>query len=194
MLDKVLFPTQLIVTKELDRKAHMWLSSLSNHLEKQEVREPLERVEGLTQEIEKQLADAVLEVSIRANQQVVEELRGDEGMCQALLEIMEPEINRIVEKATEKSRREVEQSKKEVEKSRREVEGIRKEAKNEAERLRKEAKKETERLRREAKDEAVQTAKKMLKSGKFSVEETRECVPRLSVEEIEAIAKELGQI
>ena len=141
---------------------------------------------GLTQEVEKQLADAVLEASIRANQQVVEELRGDEGMCQALLEIMEPEINRIVEEATERSRREVEQSKKEVEKSRQEAE----QSKKEVEKSRQEA----ERLRREAKNEAVQTAKKMLESGKFSVEETRECVPRLSVEEIRAIAKELGQI
>ncbi len=54
--------------------------------------------------------------------------------------------------------------------------------------------KEVEGLRREVKKEAIQTAKKVLKSGKFSVEETRECVPRLSVEEIRAIAKELGQI
>ena len=51
MLDEVLFPTQLIVTKELDREAHMWLRSLSNNLEKQEVRKLLERVEGLTQEV-----------------------------------------------------------------------------------------------------------------------------------------------
>ena len=103
VLDEVLFPTQLIVTKELDREAHMWLRSLSNNLEKQEVRKLLERVEGLTQEVEKQLADAVLEVSIRANQQAVEELRGDEGMCQALLEIMEPEINKIAEEAAKEA-------------------------------------------------------------------------------------------
>lgn len=76
-------------------------------------------------------------------------------MCQALLEIMEPEINRIVEEATKQSRL------------------------------------EAERLRKEAEKEAVQTAKKMLESGKFSVEETQECVPRLSIKEIEAIAKEL---
>lgn len=38
-----------------------------------------------------------MEVSIRANRKVVEELRGDGTMCQALLEIMEPEINKIRE-------------------------------------------------------------------------------------------------
>ncbi len=39
---------------------------------------------------------------IRANRRAVEELRGDEGMCEALLEIMEPEINQMVKEATEK--------------------------------------------------------------------------------------------
>ena len=44
---------------------------------------------------DRELADSVLQVSVSANKQVVEELRGDENMCQALLEIMEPEINKI---------------------------------------------------------------------------------------------------
>ena len=39
-----------------------------------------------------ELADSVLEVSIGANKQVMEELIGDESMCQALMEIMEPVI------------------------------------------------------------------------------------------------------
>ena len=42
----------------------------------------------------------MLQVSIGANKQVVEELRGDENMCQALLEIMEPEINKIKAEVT----------------------------------------------------------------------------------------------
>lgn len=142
VLDGVLFPTQLIVTKELDREAHMWLRSLSNNLEKQEVRKLLERVEGLTQEVEKQLADAVLEVSIRANQQAVEELRGDEGMCQALLEIMEPEINKIAEEA--------------------------------------------------AKEAAKETAIRMVKAGKLSVDEIKEFFPKLSAEQIKQIGKEFN--
>ena len=50
----------------------------------------------------------MLEVSIRANKEIVNELKGDESMCQALLEIMEPEINKIVEEATEKVRKETE--------------------------------------------------------------------------------------
>ncbi len=50
---------------------------------------------------DRELADSVLQVSVSANRQVVDELRGDENMCQALLEIMEPEINKIKENVKE---------------------------------------------------------------------------------------------
>lgn len=95
--DAVLFPTQIIVAKELDRKNHTWLKALSNKMDKQDMRELLEKIESMKQKFDRELADSVLEVSVRANRQVVEELRGDENMCQALLEIMEPEINKITE-------------------------------------------------------------------------------------------------
>ena len=49
----------------------------------------------ITQKFDRELADSVLEVSIRANRQIVDELRGGNGMCKALLEIMEPEIEKI---------------------------------------------------------------------------------------------------
>ena len=97
ILDAVLFPTQIIVGRELNQKNHTWIKALSNKVQKQEMRELLERVYSLTEKFDKELADSVLEVSIRANKQIVGELRGDDSMCQALLEIMEPEINEIVE-------------------------------------------------------------------------------------------------
>lgn len=112
ILDTVLFPTQIIVGKELNRKSHTWLSALSDKMQKQEMKELLERIGNLIQKFDKELADSVLEVSVRANKQVIEELRGDESMCQALLEIMEPEINKMVEVETKK-RMEVEAEKNE---------------------------------------------------------------------------------
>ena len=101
ILDTVLFPTQIIVGKELNWKSHTWLSALSDKVQKQEMKELLERIGSLTQKFDRELADSVLEVSVRANKQVIEELRGDDSMCQALLEIMEPEI----EKSREMRRR-----------------------------------------------------------------------------------------
>ncbi len=97
VLGGVLFRTQIIVIRELERENHIWLKALSDQLDKQEIQELLERVQELDEKYDRQLADAVLEVSTRANREIVEQLRGDGTMCKALLEIMEPEINRIVE-------------------------------------------------------------------------------------------------
>ena len=94
--DAVLFPTQIVVGKELEQKDHAWIKALSDKVQEQEMRELLERINGLTHKFDRELADSVLEVSIRANKQVVEGLRGGDKMCKALLEIMEPEIDKII--------------------------------------------------------------------------------------------------
>ena len=99
---KVLFPTQIVVTRELDEGSHIWLKALSERLEKEDIRNLLEGVNRLTEKIDKELADSVLEVSIGANKQIIEELIGDESMCQALMEIMEPVIQEKVKKELKK--------------------------------------------------------------------------------------------
>lgn len=106
VLDAVLFQTQIIVTKELNKKNHTWLTALSDGMEKQDMRDLLERIDTLTKKFDRELADSVLEVSIRANRKIVEELRGDGNMCQALLEIMEPEIMKIKEEIRQETRQE----------------------------------------------------------------------------------------
>ena len=106
VLDAVLFPTQIVVTRELDKKEHTWLTAISEGMEKQDMKALLERIDTLTQKIDRELADSVLEVSIRANRKMVEELRGDGNMCQALLEIMEPEIMKIKEEVRQETRQE----------------------------------------------------------------------------------------
>lgn len=99
--DAVLFPTQLIIAGEMDRKGHTWLKALSGKMKKQDMKDLLEKVESIKQKFDRELADSVLDVSIQANRHIVDELRGDDSMCQALLEIMEPEINKIKEDAVE---------------------------------------------------------------------------------------------
>ena len=157
VLDGVLFPTQIIVTGELDGQNHTWLKALSDKLKKEEMKNLLDRIDALTGSFERGLADAVLEVSVRANQEIAEELKGDEHMCQALLEIMEPEINKIAEE--------------------------------EAKKAAKEAAKEAE---KEAAKEATETAIRMVKAGRLSVEEIKEFFPRLSAEQIKQIGKKLS--
>lgn len=98
-----MFPTQIVVTRELNKKEHTWLAALSEGMKKQDMEAFLEKIEALTQKFDRELADSVLEVSIRANRKMVEELRGDGHMCQALLEIMEPEIMKIKEETRQET-------------------------------------------------------------------------------------------
>ena len=47
MQDTVLFPTQIIVTKELNGEAHIWLKALSGEMHKEQMRKLLEKIEKL---------------------------------------------------------------------------------------------------------------------------------------------------
>ena len=105
VMDSVLFLTQIIVSRELDRKTHVWLKALSDKMGKQDIEELLKKIESMKQKLDRKLAESILEVCIRANQLVVEELSGDGSMCQALLEIMEPEINKIKESVKKETKR-----------------------------------------------------------------------------------------
>lgn len=94
--DKFLFPVQIIVGQELQRKHHIWLRALAPGLKKQEMKEFIEQIDRMDTKMDKELADSVLEVSARANREIIENLKEEgDGMCKALLEIMEPEINEI---------------------------------------------------------------------------------------------------
>ena len=95
---KTWFPTQIVVTGELDQDAHIWLKGLSGNLEKGDIQKMMAERNHMTEKADRELADSVLEVSISANRKIVEELIGDESMYEALMEIMEPRIKqKIVE-------------------------------------------------------------------------------------------------
>lgn len=93
----VLFPTQIIVTKELERDAHIWLKVLSDRIGKQDMEELLKRISRLTEQGDRELADSVLQVSAQVNREVLEELKGDDNMSEALLEIFMPIIEPLIE-------------------------------------------------------------------------------------------------
>ena len=93
----VLFPTQIIVTRELESDAHIWLKALSDRIEKQDMEELLTRISRLTEQGDRELADSVLEVSAQVNWEMLEELRGDGSMSEALLEMFMPIVEPLVE-------------------------------------------------------------------------------------------------
>lgn len=89
---KVWFPTQIVVTNELDKNSHEWLKALSGQLQKNDIWKLLEERNHLAEKADRELADSVLEVSFNANKKLIEELIGDEGMYETLMEIMEPRL------------------------------------------------------------------------------------------------------
>ncbi len=89
---KIWFPAQIIVTDELDKASHIWVKGLSDNLSKEDFREMLDKRKRMTEKEDRELADSVLEVSISANREIVDELIGDENMYEALMEIIEPKL------------------------------------------------------------------------------------------------------
>ncbi len=90
------FPMQIIVGKELIHANHEWFNLLSDKVTKQEMARAIKYSRNVRNKNERELIDAIFEVSALANKNVVEELKmGDEDMCQALMEIMKPEIEEI---------------------------------------------------------------------------------------------------
>lgn len=87
-----IFPTQIIVTKELTDKGHTWIKALSSNMQMSGMKTLLNETAKLKSDYEKELADSILEVTLRANSSLVEKLKGDVDVSDALLELVEPLI------------------------------------------------------------------------------------------------------
>ena len=67
-------------------------------MDRESLRDLLEKICQITEKNDREMANSILEVSIEANQQMVEGLRGDDSMFETLMEIMEPRIDEIRKK------------------------------------------------------------------------------------------------
>ena len=90
--DKILFPTQIIVIKELKEKNHAYLRVLTRKPVKGDVSRFLELYKDLSGKAEREYAESILEVFTEANEKWVEQWKGEDGMGPALMRIMEPEL------------------------------------------------------------------------------------------------------
>lgn len=99
---KVLFPAQIIVSKELKPESHIWLKSLSGQLKKYDIQRLLNHIGNLKGKLERELADSVLEVAMKANLKIVKEMIGDDNMSEELLEMIMPIVEpRILKREKE---------------------------------------------------------------------------------------------
>ncbi len=104
--DPIMFPAQIIVTRELNEKYHKWLKALSGHLKKENIQELLDSRSHMTQKADLELADSILEVCIGANRKIIEQLKEGDNMYDALMEIMEPKIKLREDKLRKEIRKE----------------------------------------------------------------------------------------
>jgi hypothetical protein len=86
------YEIQIVVTSELNRNEHVWLTSLTKNLSEQEAETLVIKVSKLSAKDDKAWADSVLQVTMQENTKVFEKLKEDEKMCEALRELMKPEI------------------------------------------------------------------------------------------------------
>ena len=97
--ERLPLPAQIIVTQELEPREHRSLRILSNHAKKEDVEEFLKEVEKMNTPRERQNVEAVLQVSVKANDELYREIRRDANMCDALRELMKDDIEREVSAA-----------------------------------------------------------------------------------------------
>ena len=85
-------PAQIIVTQELEPGEHRSLRILSNHAKKEDIEEFLRNVEEMNTPRDRQNVEAVLQVSVKANDELYREIRRDANMCDALRELMKDDL------------------------------------------------------------------------------------------------------
>ena len=93
---KVMFPVQIVVTSQLDKRLHSSLRVLSENAERDDVERFLLESKNRASQGEKNSINAVLLVSSDANPQVYEKIRKDTDMSHVLEELMKDVIDERV--------------------------------------------------------------------------------------------------
>ena len=88
----MLFDTQIVVTGRLKPSTHSSLRILSKKATREDVRNFILNAKQLTEPGAKKNADAVLQISISANERLYEEIRRESVMCEALRKLMKDDI------------------------------------------------------------------------------------------------------
>ena len=97
----LMFPVQIIVTGQMESHTHLSLKALSKQVKKEDAKAFVEMATGFTEPGDKENADAVLQISVGANQYVYDTIKEEDNMCEALRELMKDEIEAEVKNAVE---------------------------------------------------------------------------------------------
>ena len=105
-----LFPTQIVVSGELNSELHAALKVLTRRVREEDIRAFATIAKGYTDQADRERVDAILQISSTANRDVYEDLyRRDKAMCATLMEIMKEDIDKKVQQGTDQGREETAQ-------------------------------------------------------------------------------------
>ena len=110
-------PMQVIVTKELSKEENLWLHSLTDELDGRKEAEELVHIYKKHQK--NILYESVMEVIVKANHEKFKEVS---GMCNALVEIMQPYIDEQVALGLKREEQKIEERKQKIEEQEQEIE------------------------------------------------------------------------
>jgi hypothetical protein len=89
---KTMFDMQIIVSREVEEKEHVWLYSLQRDISWEAYYRLLMSIDELESKEKEEYGEAVLEVVSRANMEHIEKWKEAEEMCATLEKIMAPEL------------------------------------------------------------------------------------------------------
>lgn len=94
-----IFPIQVIASGELTADNQKWLTLLSSNLSRSDAERIIVQMAALVQKDEKEFGDSVLQVAMKENQKLFDDMKmEDSEMCDALRELMKPELDEALEK------------------------------------------------------------------------------------------------
>ena len=96
------FDIQIIVSKELEKEEHSWITALTDDLNREEARRLVYKIHDLDAKDDKEYADSVLQVAIKENPKIFGGVKDGENMCEALMELMKPEFEAALAKEVKK--------------------------------------------------------------------------------------------
>lgn len=90
--EKILFPTQLVVSSRLNPNEHQWLMALTSRMNKTAGERLILSARDLTEKDDKLNADSILQLAMAENKALFDRLKEGTDMCEALKELMRPEF------------------------------------------------------------------------------------------------------
>ncbi len=91
-------PVTIVVIKELQDRDLKALSVMIQNADEDTVKGFLEEVSNYTEPGDRRFADAVLQISVKINQELFQKLRGENNMCEALRELMADDLKQAENK------------------------------------------------------------------------------------------------